>query len=147
MPEYPERENVWTTGRNPGFAGPGPGRREPGRAAIEADVRNYRQRHRERRQIGTTRHPRDETEAFLSFAGIWAPFGGPPEWELFVTYGITRATFFERLWQIITSRKCDQIVAQRLSAAYPRPPSHRDGLVGELVHDDRADTRPWMRSG
>ncbi|WAM19013.1 hypothetical protein [Rhodococcus sp. JS3073] len=127
MPEHLQRGDLsTTTGRDRPVLHPGPLRREQDQAAIEADVRNYRQLHRQKRQTATTRRPRvvrDETEVFLVFADIWAPFGGPPEAELFVTYGITRATFFERLWQIITSMKCDRSVAQRLSAAYPPPPS------------------------
>ncbi|ABG99254.1 hypothetical protein RHA1_ro08209 (plasmid) [Rhodococcus jostii RHA1] len=125
MPEHPQREHPWTRS---GWT-PDPRtrqvRREHEHSAIEADVRKYRQRHRQRTQSGTTRHRpgvvRDETEAFLSFADIWAPFGGPPEAELFVTYGITKSTFSERLWHILASRKCDRSVAQRLWAAYPPP--------------------------
>lgn len=41
-----------------------------------------------------------DAEALIAFARIWAPYGGPPDDELFVRFGIGRSCFDERLRRI-----------------------------------------------
>ncbi len=43
----------------------------------------------------------------VEFAETWSPFGGPPEEELFVRFGMTRARFAEAL-----AHAMDQIARQ-----------------------------------
>jgi hypothetical protein len=63
----------------------------------------------------------NEAEELLRFAEMWAPFGGPPDVDVFVKFGIVKSMFIERVWQIISSNRCDQKLARRLSMAYTLP--------------------------
>lgn len=92
-------------------------------AATEADERNYRRTRGERRHVRASAGRRKDDDELLWFACIWAPFGGPPETEVFIRYGITKSKFVERLWQVITSKQSDLAIVRQLSLAYPSPTS------------------------
>lgn len=49
------------------------------------------------------------------------PFGGPPEEETFIRFGMGNRRFIEKLWQIIDEVGCDSEVARHLADVYPPP--------------------------
>ncbi|REE73109.1 hypothetical protein C8E05_2510 [Rhodococcus wratislaviensis] len=63
--------------------------------------------------------PSKEAERILQFARVWAPFGGAPDEEVFVRFGISRTLFPERLWQVIVESGCDAVAADQFRKAYP----------------------------
>lgn len=62
-----------------------------------------------------------EVEDILAFARIWAPFGGVPEDETFIRFGMRPVRFMERLWQIVTEMHWDRSEADKLWQAYSPP--------------------------
>lgn len=72
----------------------------------ESDVRTYR-RWRDRRREAYLQRPNGQPhlsadmEDMLRFAKIWAPFGGVPEYETFVRFGISIDEFVDRLSRIL----------------------------------------------
>lgn len=60
-----------------------------------------------------------EITAIISFARAWAPYGGPPEDELFVQFGVTKARFVEMLGQVVDQLDCDTYSRAALAVAYP----------------------------
>lgn len=91
---------------------------------VESDIRRYRRR-RERQREAESRRPSQlskqekEVEDILAFARIWAPFGGVPEEETFIQFGICPMRFIERLWQILTEMSGDKAELAELRQAYP----------------------------
>ena len=91
---------------------------------VESDIRRYRRR-RERRQDAERRRVKQlskqarEVEDILAFARIWAPFGGVPEDETFVKFGMRPWRFIERLWHILSEKPCDRAEVDQLLQAYP----------------------------
>ena len=47
---------------------------------------------------------RVESAEFVQFARMWGPFGGPPDEEIFVRFGMSRARFERCLAQILRER-------------------------------------------
>ncbi|MEU4342355.1 hypothetical protein AB0H00_13980 [Nocardia sp. NPDC023852] len=92
---------------------------------MESDIRRYRRR-RERQREAERHRPKQlskqekEVEDILAFARIWAPFGGAPEEETFIKFGICPTRFIERLWQILTEMSGDKAELAELRQAYPR---------------------------
>lgn len=70
-----------------------------------------------------TQHRDTEAERLIEFASMWAPYGGVPEEEVLVRFGMTTHQFIERLWQFIPESNCDQEEIRNLASAYP--PSRR----------------------
>jgi hypothetical protein len=69
-------------------------------------------------RAGTT-----ESEELIRFAYTWAPYGGPPEEELLVKYGMSQPRFVNQLWQTISEGGYDPEIIRKLRAAYtPRAP-------------------------
>lgn len=72
----------------------------------ESDVRTYR-RWRDRRREAYLQRPNSQPrlstdmEDMLRFARIWAPFGGVPEYETFVRFGISIDKLVDRLSRIL----------------------------------------------
>ena len=88
--------------------------------------RQYRQwRHRRRAAwIEANRkrnHPDTEAEHLIEFASRWAPFGGAPEEEILVHFGMTTRRFVERLWQVIPESNGLQDEIRILARIYPHP--------------------------
>ncbi|MFD9669148.1 hypothetical protein ACFWAY_47630 [Rhodococcus sp. NPDC059968] len=91
---------------------------------VEVDVRRYR-RWRDRRREAERLRSRPsmlgkEAEDILDFARTWAPFGGAPEEETFVNFGMCRSRFTERLWQIIGEVGSGLTEVTELKRAYPQ---------------------------
>ncbi|SEB47548.1 hypothetical protein SAMN04490220_1937 [Rhodococcus jostii] len=87
--------------------------------------RDYRQLCQRRRaawiEVNRKRnHPDTEAERLIEFASMWAPFGGAPEEEILVRFGMTTHRFVERLWQVIPQSNCVQDEICSLANAYPR---------------------------
>jgi hypothetical protein len=87
--------------------------------------RKYRQFRQRRRAAWNEsnrkrNHPDIEAERLLEFASMWAPFGGAPDEEILVHFGMTTPRFIERLWQVISESNCAQDEIRTLSSAYPR---------------------------
>lgn len=87
--------------------------------------REYRRSRQRRRAAWVAanrkrKHPDAEAEHLLEFAVSWAPFGGAPEEEILVHFGMTTRRFIERLWQVIAESNCVQGEIRILSSAYPR---------------------------
>lgn len=69
------------------------------------------------------KHRNTEADRLIEFASMWAPYGGAPEEEILVHFGMTTHQFIERLWQFIPESNCDQEEIRSLASAYP--PSRR----------------------
>ncbi|MFC0454853.1 hypothetical protein [Rhodococcus jostii] len=90
---------------------------------LEVDIRRYR-RWRDRRREAERHRARQpklgkEVEDILDFARTWAPFGGPPEDEIFVNFGMCPSRFAERLWHIIGEFGCEPADETQWQRAYP----------------------------
>ncbi|MGV9866595.1 hypothetical protein [Rhodococcus koreensis] len=66
-------------------------------------------------------HPDTEAEHLIDFASMWASFGGAPEAEVLVHFGMTTPQFIERLWQVIPESSCTRDEISALTSAYPPP--------------------------
>lgn len=101
-----------------------PSAKEP--SSAELDVHRYRRR-RDRRRLAEHRRAQlrsriTEVEDILTFARRWAHFGGPPEEEVFINFGMHTGRFTQRLWQIIReSDGNDSDEYLQLRKAYPPP--------------------------
>ena len=56
-------------------------------------------------------------EQMIGFAISWAPYGGPPNDEVFVRFGLSRTRYLTRLKQICA--ESDSVMTRQLVAAYP----------------------------
>ncbi|WP_128640550.1 hypothetical protein [Rhodococcus opacus] len=65
------------------------------------------------------KHPDNEAQRLIEFAGRWAPYGGATGEEILVNFGMTSLRFVERLWQVIPESTCDQEEIRSLASAYP----------------------------
>jgi hypothetical protein len=123
------------------------GRHEPaGTRDVTADhdqqPRRYR-RHHDRLRAAWLRGQGQtqlttEAEDFVEFALKWAPFGGAPAEETFVLFGMTRARFFERLWQLVQDGQISTELSRSLAAAYPPP---------TWAHRSRTESTPKSSRG
>jgi len=70
---------------------------------IEADISHYRQLKRQKTSADVKRTAGrsggKDVDDFVAFARIWAPYGGAPEDEIFIRFGMTRNRFDEMLVQ------------------------------------------------
>lgn len=73
-------------------------------------------------------HRDPEAERLIEVASTWAPFGGIPEEETLVQFGMTVHRFIERLCQVIPESKCTEDEILYLTGIY----SHR--RAPEQVH-------------
>jgi len=71
------------------------------------------------RQRTRHRQPRPDAWQIVEFAQTWSPFGGPPDEELFVRFGMNRSRFAE-----VLADSVDQI-AHQLRPGQRRPPAAR----------------------
>ncbi|MDF3309709.1 hypothetical protein P3H15_32335 [Rhodococcus sp. T2V] len=85
------------------------------------EYRKWRQRRRAAWSDAkrTRNHPDIEADRMIKFASMWAPYGGPPEEEIFVHFGMTTRRFIDKLWKIIPKSNCDQDEIRSLAGAYP----------------------------
>ncbi|RYF57120.1 MAG: hypothetical protein EOO27_16430 [Comamonadaceae bacterium] len=87
----------------------------------------YRLRRRRRRAARIKVHhqrnyPDVDAERLIEFATMWAPYGGVPDEEILVNFGMTQRRFIERLWQVIPESNCAQDELRILSSTYPHHP-------------------------
>ncbi|MFC9762884.1 hypothetical protein [Rhodococcus jostii] len=122
---------------------------------MESDIRRYRRR-RERRTEAERRRDAErhrlkqlskhakEVEDLLAFARLWAPFGGVPEEETFIKFGMRPWRFIERLWQVLTEIPGDRAEMDLLRQAYP-PPAEAvtDSDSGAPMTADGRTTSGW----
>ncbi|MGH3804039.1 MAG: hypothetical protein ACRDTD_28675, partial [Pseudonocardiaceae bacterium] len=82
--------------------------------------RRWRQRRRFAKllRLGERRLSKD-IEDYLEFARRWAPFGGPPEDEVFLNFGMSRARFNDRLGQILADSGCESDLARQVRETCP----------------------------
>ncbi|RYE43545.1 MAG: hypothetical protein EOP24_28040 [Hyphomicrobiales bacterium] len=73
-------------------------------SCVETEIRRYRRLRLRQREQRRAEQPRasNEAEYFIEFAQSWAPYGGAPEEEVFVQFGMTSSRFAERLRQIVS---------------------------------------------
>lgn len=85
------------------------------------EYRHWRQRrHAARIESNRKRtHPDAEAARLIEFASIWAPYGGVPEGEILVHFGMTPRKFVERLWLVTRESNCDDEEIRNLTSAYP----------------------------
>lgn len=67
--------------------------------------------------------PTTEAQDFGEFASRWAPYGGAPNDEIFVRFGMTLDRFCERLWQLVDEGEISVELSVAFSDAFP-PPIH-----------------------
>lgn len=68
-------------------------------------------------------HGEPEAEFLLAFARTWAPFGGAPDEEILVHFGMTTSRFIECLWQVVATSKMAPQDVRALASAYTHEPS------------------------
>nr|WP_082324999.1 MULTISPECIES: hypothetical protein [Rhodococcus] len=86
----------------------------------------YRQWRQRRRAAGIDdnlkrKHPDVEAARIIEFANMWAPYGGAPDEEILVHFGMTTQRFIERLWQVVPESKCIREEICGLANAYAHP--------------------------
>lgn len=59
-----------------------------------------------------------EVDRFIRFAQTWMPYGGAPDEDIFVNFGMTRDRFFQKLWYCMTEVRIDREVAKELAEPY-----------------------------
>lgn len=80
----------------------------------EEAIHRYRllrkQRRQAQRQAQLQTHPTPITEAeeFIEFSHRWAPYGGAPDEEILVHFGITRPQFIEKLRRFTSPEDNDE---------------------------------------
>ena len=87
------------------------------------EYRRLRQRRRRAAGIEANRkgnHPGTEAERLIGFARMWAPFGGAPEEDIFLHFGLTANQFIDPLWYAIAESKCAEDERLRLGSVYPQ---------------------------
>lgn len=77
--------------------------------------------------------PPREIEAIIRFACAWAYYGGPPDDELFVQFGVTRTRFAEILHLVIAELDCDPAAWAPLTEMYPL--AHTSHGVAPILHE------------
>jgi hypothetical protein len=94
--------------------------------SCEEQIRRYRaQRYRSVQppRVHDTHRDSDKYAArLLQFAQTWAPFGGAPEEETFVLFGISNERFVKRLWQVVSKVGCDPEAMRLFTQAFGPPP-------------------------
>lgn len=55
----------------------------------------------------------------LEFAEAWISYGGAPDEEIFVRYGMTRGRFIQQLWRHIDELGLDMSSVNLLALTYP----------------------------
>ncbi|WP_063002636.1 hypothetical protein [Nocardia mikamii] len=99
---------------------------QPNRQAITAErgiPAHHRRPHpRERIPAGpqARRGPRPDAWQIVEFAEAWSPFGGPPDEELFVRFGMSRSRFAEVLAESVQQITRQLRPGQRRSPARGR---------------------------
>ncbi|OUS96772.1 hypothetical protein CA951_03830 [Rhodococcus sp. NCIMB 12038] len=83
------------------------------------------------------KHPDSETERLITFASMWAPYGGVSEEEILVHLGSSKPQFVERLWQAVPESNDSQDEIRSLACAYPCTrvrtiPHPRRGCLSDL---------------
>lgn len=73
----------------------------------------------ERRRVKQLSKQARDVEDILAFARIWAPFGGVPEDETFIKFGMRPWRFLEKLWHILSEMPCDRAEVDQLRQAFP----------------------------
>lgn len=86
----------------------------------------YRQWRQRRRAAGIDdklkrKHPDVEAARIIEFASMWAPYGGAPDEEILVHFGMTTHRFIERLWEVVPESKCIREEICGLANAYAHP--------------------------
>jgi len=63
---------------------------------------------------------------FVTFAKIWAPYGGPTEEETFVRFGMTNLRFSRALWESLTegNHQLDAATYESFVTNHPSPLQH-----------------------
>ncbi|ABH00585.1 hypothetical protein RHA1_ro10396 (plasmid) [Rhodococcus jostii RHA1] len=101
---------------------PSPMRHRPTDPHLEDQLTKYRQRrHRqliERRVRAKLHHTPDEASEIIQFALTWSPYGGAPDDEIFVRFGMTRERFAQCLGDILHDRSL-------ATGSHQLPPSRR----------------------
>ena len=102
------------------------------RSPIAEQPRTYRHDRRRRHRVQTAHSKYErrnsESDLLIDLARRWLPYGGPPQEEIFHTFGINRLQYIAQLWTAV--RMVDQTggLTSELSATYP-PPRPR-GITG-----------------
>lgn len=77
------------------------------------------------------RHRSTESHDFIRIARIWIPYGGVPEEEVFIRFGLNLQRFVERLWEFVAGSRHDHDLAAELATIYP-PPQGLGCLCGHI---------------
>ncbi|MFC9363555.1 hypothetical protein ACFTZB_44220 [Rhodococcus sp. NPDC057014] len=78
-----------------------------GDTTAEADTQRYQEQRKDRQQRRRIdrRGLSPETYDVLEFARKWAPYGGPPDEETWVHFGMNSARFADRYRQVVAQEK------------------------------------------
>ncbi|PSR69563.1 hypothetical protein C8258_00155 [Nocardia sp. MDA0666] len=84
----------------------------------------------------------DEEQAIIDFAVLWLPYGGPPDEEILVRFGMSEQRFRARLADIVADRGTSVDRAWRQRAAVLL-----QSYLGGAPQLDLSRTRPRPRDG
>nr|GLK33307.1 hypothetical protein GCM10017611_01490 [Rhodococcus wratislaviensis] len=94
-----------------------------GGETLVAQLKKYRIERRRRVQsklrsaVNRDAAPQDE-EMLVTFAGRWAPYGGAPDEEVFINFGMAMHRFREKLREAVAAGFCDPRIADYLIDVY-----------------------------
>ncbi|NDV07642.1 hypothetical protein GXW84_24515 [Rhodococcus sp. IEGM 248] len=95
---------------------------------IDEQVREYRIKRRRKLVEARSReqkpNARNESDEIIRFATMWAPYGGAPDDETFILFGMSRSRFTQTLWATLRRVGCTPPTALGIATAYPEGDSH-----------------------
>jgi hypothetical protein len=95
---------------------------KPDRPDVEPEIRRYRLERHKRARTQLQNDPRycatGESSDMIRFARMWAPFGGAPDDEIMVRFGMTKPRFLDVLMQVLTASGGDPEIAPPLTRLY-----------------------------
>ncbi|ANS32237.1 hypothetical protein R1CP_38190 (plasmid) [Rhodococcus opacus] len=97
--------------------------------SAEIDTREYQKLRRNRhtrQQIQAEYKSRGEAARFIQFAQAWIPYGGATDEDIFISFGMTRPRFIQKLRHSIIEVNLDAEAVRELADTYPcfRPTSN-----------------------
>ncbi|MGW5153239.1 hypothetical protein [Rhodococcus koreensis] len=99
-----------------------PTRTGAGYTGAETDTREYQKLRRNRhtrKQIQAEYRSRGEAARFIQFAQAWIPYGGAADEDIFISFGMTRNRFIQKLRHFIVEVDLDATAVRELADTYP----------------------------
>lgn len=90
------------------------------------EYQKLRRNRHTRQQIQAEYKSRGEAARFIQFAQAWIPYGGATDEDIFISFGMTRTRFVQKLRHSIVEVALDAQAVRELADTYPcfRPTSN-----------------------